>query len=222
MMKYISSKALIGRFIQEMGIEDTNFVAQVPVWIEDAISIMCVPKYYVYKGTMINIDRKQGLIPCDIEFMHSAYISAGDDFTEKRNLRRLVIRNAPIINPSVKIPTSGLEYAHINGRYIYTSFDKGQVYLLYKGVPCDNEGYPLVPNDAHFNEAISYYFIKMLSMSGYKHPVFSFKDAYELWNKHYPKAANSLNAYDLQEYQEFAEMWNNRILGDLHELDYIV
>ena len=49
MIKYISSKALIGRFIQENGIEDTNFTAQAPAWIEDAISIMCVPNYYVYK-----------------------------------------------------------------------------------------------------------------------------------------------------------------------------
>jgi hypothetical protein len=221
MIKYISSKALIGRFIQECGIEETNFASQVPIWIEDAIQIMGVPKYYVYKNKLINIDRKQGLIPCDIEFLHSVYVAKDNDFSNMNYIRRLYIRDAPIINQNVHIPQTNHHSAVISGRYIYTTFDKGVVYMIYKGVPCDNEGYPLVPNDAQFNEAIRYYFIKTLSLGGYKHPILSFKDAYDLWEKHYPRAANSLNAFDLQEHQEFTEMWTDRLIGDIHQIDYL-
>ena len=60
-----------------------------------------------------------------------------------------------------------------------------------------------------------------MSLSGYKHPVIDFQSAFQLWERKYPAAANSVNWFDLQDYQEFTEMWTNVLLGDLHANQYI-
>jgi hypothetical protein len=42
-----------------------------------------------------------------------------------------------------------------------------------------------------------------------------------MWERLYPRAANSVNWMSLQEYQEFTELWTNVLMGDLNAHNYI-
>jgi len=88
------------------------------------------------------------------------------------------------------------------------------IIFLYKGLPCDAEGYPMVPKSAKTNEALRFWIIYNLGIMGYEHPVVKWNDALTLWEKNYPRAKNELNWMDAQEQQEFTEMWNTILIGD--------
>lgn len=45
----------------------------------------------------------------------------------------------------------------IYDNYLYTSFEEGEVYLIYKGIPVDDEGYPKIPDNVYYEEAIASY-----------------------------------------------------------------
>src|SRR5690606_26250690 len=142
-----------------------------PQWIEDAIQIMELSNYYVYRFKMEKISESRGKIPCDIENLYGTWCSNDiSSVPNKSNLRYLPIKNAPMIGNG-NLSTMGLSqhYGTINGSYIHTSFQDGYVFFAYTGVPVDCDGYPLVPKNAKFTEAIQYYFIYRMSLSGYTH-----------------------------------------------------
>jgi hypothetical protein len=221
-IKYKSIKNTIGRFIKEFNITDTTFSDDIPQWVEDAIGIMEVPNYYVPKYKLIKIEHYRGHLPCDIENIFGLWCTNSLSKTDNiNNLERLIMQNNPLIGKNIKSYNDSNHYGSIDGRYVHTSFQKGYVYLVYKGMPLDCDGFPLVPDDPKVHEALQYYFIYRMSLSGYKHPVIDFTSALQLWEKKYPAAANNVNWMDRQDYQEFTEMWTNAILGDLHANNYI-
>ena len=219
----ISIKTTIGRFLKELGLENTAYVEDIPQWTEDAISIIGAPSYYVYKRQKAQIIDYKCNLPCDLEYLHSVYVSSSlIEAEDIKQLRRLFIRNVATLGGELfTTNTNCSAYGTINGNFLHTSFETGVVYFVYKGIPLDCDGYPLVPKSAELNTALQYYFIQRMALSGYKHPVLSFADALQLWEKHYPRASNDINWMDMQEYQAFTELWTNPILGDLNANNYI-
>lgn len=218
----ISIKNTIGRFLKEFGLEDTSYVEDLPQWVEDAMNIIGVSNYYSYKHKVLEIKDYRGTLPCDAENLYGFWVT--NKCTKAQNVKqlcRLFIRNTPLLGKGINTNIHGIAYGNINGNFLYTSFEEGYVYVVYTGVPLDEENFPLVPKDAKLNEALQYYFIYKMSLSGYKHPVIDFKTAYSMWEKLYPAAGNSINWMSLQEYQEFTELWTNPLLGDLHNNNYM-
>lgn len=50
---------------------------------------------------------------------------------------------------------SGSTYT-VNNNYIFTNFDKGKVMMSYLAIPTDEEGYPLIPADEWWRQAVQY------------------------------------------------------------------
>jgi len=223
LVNLISSKQMIGRFLKEFNIDESSYIDDFPMWIEDAVTSIGIPGYFVAKKKIVDVVDNRTSLPCNIDHLYGVFIThnlvEGD--INKFNYRRLTIRNSPMIGLVIKGMACGSNYANIDGGYLNTSFEKGKVMFVYKGIPLDCDGFPFVPKDAKFNQALQYYFIYRMSLSGYKHPVVTYQEAFQMWERLYPRAANSINWMDLQEYQEFTEMWNNPLIGDLQQNDYI-
>ena len=222
LINYVSIKTTIGRFLKEYGIDDTSYVDDIPQLVEDAVEIMGIPNYYVYKHRVLVVKDYRATIPCDIQHLNGIWVTnTCSEAQDINQLKRLFIRNVDLLGKGIQTSKHETAYGSINGRTVHTSFSDGLLYMSYTGIPLDCDGYPLVPKDAKFNEALQYYFIYRMSLSGYKHPLIDFQTAFQLWERKYPAAANSVNWFDLQDYQEFTEMWTNVLLGDLHANQYI-
>jgi hypothetical protein len=50
---------------------------------------------------------------------------------------------------------SGSTYT-VNNNYIFTNFDKGKIMMSYLAIPTDEEGYPLIPADEWWRQAVQY------------------------------------------------------------------
>lgn len=224
LINYISIKRTIGRLLKEYGLPDTSYIEDIPQWTEDAINIIGISNYYVNKRKLSKVEGSRTKLPCDMENIVGVFVAPGFGTTlNHNNLKRLFLQNSPYFGKHKGYETLGREtgYGSINGGYLDTSFDEGYVYFAYTGIPLDDEGYPLIPRDAHLNTALQYYFINRMSLSGYKHPILDFGTSLQLWEKEYPRAGNSINWMDLQEYQDFTELWTNPIIGDLSANNYI-
>ena len=51
---------------------------------------------------------------------------------------------------------------NINDNYIFTNTKDGTICLAYKSIPSDSEGFPLIPDNVYYREAIVSYITKML------------------------------------------------------------
>lgn len=78
-------------------------------------------------------------------------------------------------------PTSPTQkdYYKIQGNYLQTSFECGFVKMHYYQIPVDSEGYPLIPNNENFKQALEWHIIRRLIGAGYEHKVFDYKYANE-------------------------------------------
>jgi hypothetical protein len=221
-MKLLSTKNQIGLIVQNMGADILAYKHLFPQWFEDAISIIGIPNYYVIRKEFIQIEGNKGLLPCDMEHLHSVWL-ANETIAhvgENNNLIPVIIRDNPLIGSQLLGNIGNTIYADIDGRYIYSTVEKAKFLIVFKGMPLDDEDFPMIPDDADFRMALEYYIIYRLGILGYTHPVLDFKTVYQLWEKHYPRAGNSINWMDLQEYQNFTDMWTNPILGDIRKTAY--
>lgn len=78
----------------------------------------------------------------------------------------------------------GSHYYRIQGNYIQVSFETGYVKLHYLTLPVDADGYPLIPDNENFKQALEWHIIRRLIGAGYEHKVFSYKEADELFERY--------------------------------------
>lgn len=90
--------------------------------------------------------------------------------------------------------TNGSFY-DIRGNYLQTSFESGFVRVHYLSVPVDKEGYPLIPDNENFKQAIEWHIIKRLVGSGYEHKVFNYDYADQQYEKYAARAMNEVSYY---------------------------
>lgn len=86
-------------------------------------------------------------------------------------------------------------YYKVQGNYIQTSFEEGYVKIHYLTIPVDKEGYPLIPDNEAFKQALEWHIIRRLIGSGYKHPVFSYEYADNQFEKYAARGVNEVSYY---------------------------
>jgi hypothetical protein len=96
----------------------------------------------------------------------------------------------------------------LNGNQIKTSFSEGLLLIAYKGIPIDENGYPLIPDDVAYREACFWYIAKKLALGGHNISTeFSYEMASQMWNKRCTQARNRANYPDMDEYEKFLQSW---------------
>jgi hypothetical protein len=91
--------------------------------------------------------------------------------------------------------TRSSHYYKIQGNYIQTSFEQGFIKLHYLTIPVDKQGYPLIPDNDAFKQALEWYVLKRLIGSGYQHPVFKYDYCEQMFEKYAGRALNEISYY---------------------------
>lgn len=102
------------------------------------------------------------------------------------------------------------ETYHLNGNVLKTSFEAGLLLIAYKGLPLDQDGYPLVPDDVAFKEACSWHIIKKLALQGRTNNI-DYELAEQKWLKRATQARNRMNMPDQDEYEKFLQSWTKMV-----------
>lgn len=198
--KTCSVKKVIAQFYRDFKPSNSGFVDDAIEWIADAIDIMKCAQGYCETNREVEVLDYRVKIPCDLDSLF------GISYKGMR-----LTRNGGL--PIRRKWNSGLQHCtdsySLNPNYISTSFKEGCITIHYWGLPVDCDGYPLVIDTAKYRDALVWYILMKMLARGFKHQVFDYKTARQMWIESYPKAQNECKMPDLDQ----METWKHNFLG---------
>lgn len=192
-----------------------------------------------YKGLKLPLGKNIGRIPCqklfdchdvmmditnyekvkevNYKIQQLADLQAQYDSTHDQDvLDHIVEITKQISNYTIPYAVSGynnhgLHYYNLKPGAIETTFDFGEVELIYTGATSDENGFPLIPDVYEFKEAIAWYIISRLLLGGYEHPTINWQMADQKWERLRVAARNKLKMPSIDRMQALANMWTSPV-----------
>ena len=213
--KYVTSREVIDKFFGDTGYNEDVPLADVVRWISEAIDKIGVKAQYVRKvagdktGPWLTIINYKAELPCDFFQLEQLAINGlpavpanntfihmvGKDCCSTSALMQEVTQiyhdnfgNEFIIEPPVSQSLASktpLEY-DINGNFITTNIKTGTICMSYLAYPIDEEGFPMIPDDVYYLEAVASYIRRNLD--------------YRLWRNNPNSQTQAVFAYSDKEW----------------------
>ena len=202
--RLISSKAIIAELYSDFNITSDDWVHKAQRHMARGLGIMKVDGFHEIAYHLEEVLEFNAPLPCD-----SKYVLVVLSNSTGRITRLPLTRDVALGKDFSQIATHTIHKGTINFNSLRTNFKDGTVMYIYKRLPCDDEGNLLIPDNDDVKEALPYFLISKLSLSGYKHPVIDIDRAEAKWKELYPIAKNSMNYYSVEEAHRFTQMNNN-------------
>lgn len=235
----ISIKTVLSKIYRDLKPNTTNWEADAIEWIGEALSFIGTNQSFVTKKTTLKIKDYRTLLPYDFYTLQAVYyndkqlqykgniennvyideaiyIAAKDQILESNNFQ-VTRYGSRLYNTT----NSEEDYYIIVPNYIQTSFETGEIDILYNAWPLDSEGLPEIPDTPYYTTALQWYVLRQMILGGYEHPnkefSFSFVDAQ--W-KHYCLAAQNDAIYPSEDkIKRFNEMWVSLIPSESYNFN---
>ena len=102
----------------------------------------------------------------------------------------------------------------IANNYIYTSFSDGYIWMIYRGIPVDLDGYPLIPDNVYYEEAVACYIQYRIDYRDWRSARISEKvygESKANWNKYVVAARASGMTPTVDQLDALRRMWTRLI-----------
>lgn len=109
--------------------------------------IFNMPQLYIEKSTFVEIKDYRGKLPCDL-----VSIKQVRDTKDNLALKEL---DSTFFNPNTKDRAFKTQ-----NMIIFTTFKEGEVEIVYRAVPVDEEGYPMIMDNEKYKNALELYIKK--------------------------------------------------------------
>lgn len=178
--KYTSVFEIIGKVYRDLGMADQINLADAIEWAGEAIELIGAPYHLSPKTERVTIQSYKGVLPCDLHYIETtkgipATITGDEDVCDIDTSSYKAMRystdsfhhwycGGSYFNDHYC--NSDLTYT-VNDDYIYTNFEEGYVLISYKAIPIDSNGYPKIPDDPKFKNAVAYHIMWRLAFIKY-------------------------------------------------------
>ena len=163
--KFIKVDRVLENVYRDYGFEDLDWIHCVE-WIGECLDLIGAPKTYIEKATdgqeklghpnHIEIVDNRGTLPCDMLSIVQAFRCINGNLEAMR-----VTTDTKHIHyncTSSKDWTSNSQLTYkLNNNHIFTSFDEGEVMMVYLANPTDENGLPMIPDNIKFIKACQAY-----------------------------------------------------------------
>lgn len=200
---YISIKQVISKVYRDLNLQDEERWEDMIEWSAEALEQVGAYMQYVHKTDTIPVSGFRAKLPCDfhkivaLEYAgeHLRYLSGDYDTYyhqgDSKNLRS----------------SSAYGY-NINSAFINTNFDEGEMIIAYLAIPTDSEGFPLVPDNISYKEAIFWYILMKLLLGGYESKTFNYESAETRWHHYCSQARGKANMPNADMMESLKNQWN--------------
>ena len=199
----ISSEAIIGKIYRDYRhhLTSSSWTYDAIEWIGDAVK--AIKAYYGLEHLALCAQVKQCKValPCRLEQLEGI---------EYNGCRLPRTNNVDFKNPCKALtgkPIHPDAKYQLNPGYIQTNFDEGEIIIYYLGIPIDCHGFPMIPDQIDYKEAISAYIIFRLLTSGHKIADFNWREWEERWERKRYEARNRVDFPDIDDMEAFARTW---------------
>lgn len=219
MTRLISSKEFIGELMEDLNLDVADHIDSIYRWIEYAVAQAGILRAYPLTNKVIDVEQGQCSLPCNIKFFHSLWTRSS---ICTNGIGYINIVDTPFVaNPELMGYQPNGNMGRIEDNILFTDLKEGKVLLIYRYLPKDSEGFPMIVDNAFLREALNFYIIYRFWMKGIKHNVISFETAMQKWEQLYPRAANDIDWFTLPELESFTRMWSTLLAGTTVDNLYI-
>jgi len=150
---YISTYPIIDRALATMQTEDIPF-SDIIRSISDVLSYLIGYETSERVSAIITIKNHRGFLPKDIYLVDGIKnTKSNTPLYEVSDIYHSTTENAVKTNRY----DTDVDTFSFNGNYIFTSFKDGEIEIVYKRMFLDEKGFPLIPNDISFINAVKYH-----------------------------------------------------------------
>jgi hypothetical protein len=214
--KNISCKYVIAKIYRDLLLEDQNYDNDIIEWIGEALYFIGSASQFVQKNQELEIADFKAILPPLVSLRQVKYYNEEEDQWLLIEFNNSTFDPHEDDSPNLFIKTE--ESYTLNPNYIQTTFETGKVLLSFTSFPVDEEGFPLVPDNQYFREALFWYCFRQIILRGYIPRVqeITYEFADNKWKFYCTAARNQANYPDISEYERFRQLWVGLIpKGDL-------
>lgn len=197
---------VIAKVFRDFRPNNSSWTSDAIEWIGEAIN--AIGAYYSYSELVMCLQVKgySAPLPCKIEQLN------GIKYRDMRLSRCDGVQNVDTCHHTSNLPMCKDECYSLNPSYIKTSFEEGELTLYYIGIPLDCNGFPLVPDEYEYMEALVWYIVSRMILRGHTLNGITFEYADARWEAFIPKARNSVDFPDIDDMELFMRNWNSLLL----------
>ena len=210
--QYTSLKDVIGNVIRNTRIQDSSFIADIHEWLYEAMDMLETQNTLEGKWEKVCIEFHKAKLPCGLKWIDAVEYN-GHRLREGHGSRPaemggMVTYNNPFISTVDKIDTTNghsqyvseikkvqqlavgyNEYYYTEMGTINTSFCDGELMVYFRGVKVDDDGFPMIPDNQNYKQALYWYCRAMMIGAGFEDKVFTYAHCFEQWERIYgPRA----------------------------------
>lgn len=198
-MNKVSSKRIVAKVERDFAIPFTaGDVSNIVEWIGEALSQMGMNAGLKKTVCEKTVENYRAMFPCTVEAITS--ITHND----------LVV---DVVQPTTFDFARGSanRMVYFNFPYIECNFSNTKIKIHYLTFDVCPDGFPNIPDNGFVEEALHFYILKKMLSRGYRHPVFDWYKAEELWRDMYPKAQNSVKMPSIMSMEQFTKVWTSLV-----------
>lgn len=152
-LKTTSILTVLDKIYRDLNIQGSSRDIDIIEWCAEAIETLGYSISYISKCKVIEVCDYRAALPCDISELEM--VVAGETGNGLPMLKSATL--------AINVPSRNYT---VNGNWIKVSFRTGHLFIRYKGLQTDEDGYPLIPDDVSYKEALMWYCTKKLILGG--------------------------------------------------------
>lgn len=206
--KNISAKYVVAKIYRDLGLTDPNYQANMFEWIGEALELIGAGMQLESKQLKLDVSNYKATLPIGIVSLEQ--VRRYSEF--QHNFEYLQYNPSTFNILEEDSPNFIVKAKHtftLNPNFIIFSFEKGEVEISYKTFATDEDGFPLLPDNQYYKEALFWYCFRQMLMKGYqpKNKDMNYMIANEQWQRYCTAARNKANYPDISQYERFRNVW---------------
>lgn len=163
--KYVSIEPIVAKVYRDMGMSDELNLMDAIEWAGEAMEFIGATVYLEEKVQALDVISHKAKLPCELHYIQTAagYEVALDTLGDC-DIKTMTFTAMRYSTDAYHHWKCGQSQDHacvsdmtytINDDYIFPNFEEGKILVSYMAIPVDDRGYPRIPDDVKFKEAVS-------------------------------------------------------------------
>ena len=172
--KFTSCKTIIAKLYRDLQLKEEEAFTDIIEWLAEALDFIHVYPQYTYNDAILKVSNYKVELPCDyigmdvieyngynLKYSSNSFGPQATDYTPyyltPYSYNQKKIENAVFVDPSTINYFLNKDSVILKNGYIKTSFKEGILNIKYIAMVVDEDGYPMIPDNVSFREALYWY-----------------------------------------------------------------
>lgn len=201
---FVSAKYILAKLYRDLNINEEINESSVWEWIAEALSMIGAYSQYEEISHCLHLVGGKAKLPCGFEkLVDINYKGYPVYWATNTNAHNYQCHNCRIPNLPTGVNNSTPFTFYVNDSYIITNIndehptEEADLCIVYLGIPTDEEGIPLIPDDVYYFKALAAYITHMMDYADWRRgkttdKVFEYSERQWLWYVNAARGAGNM------------------------------